>query len=83
MAAVQHFDVALFTNLTRDHLDFHADMEQYFAAKRRLFEMLEPSAPGVINADDPRAASLAAACATSLTREGPRGGLLDFIRVIP
>src|SRR3954452_7913443 len=32
-----HFELALFTNLTQDHLDFHADMEDYFAAKRRLF----------------------------------------------
>src|ERR1700742_683389 len=32
-----HFDVAVFTNLTQDHLDFHADMEDYFAAKRMLF----------------------------------------------
>ena len=32
-----HFAVAAFTNLTQDHLDFHADMEDYFAAKRRLF----------------------------------------------
>ena len=61
------FAAAIFTNLTRDHLDFHADMEQYFAAKRRLFEMLEPTSPGVINADDPRAAALVAVCATSLT----------------
>ncbi len=61
------FAAAIFTNLTRDHLDFHADMEQYFAAKRRLFEMLEPSAPAVINADDPRAAALVNMCATSLT----------------
>ena len=34
-----HFEVALFTNLTQDHLDFHADMEDYFRAKRLLFEM--------------------------------------------
>ena len=34
------FAAAIFTNLTRDHLDFHEDMETYFAAKRRLFEML-------------------------------------------
>ena len=61
------FAAAIFTNLTRDHLDFHADMEQYFAAKRRLFDMLEPSAPGVVNADDPRAATLAQVCATTLT----------------
>ena len=47
-----HFDVALFTNLTRDHLDYHGDMESYEAAKRRLFEW-----PGlktaVLNLDDP------------------------------
>ena len=30
--------MAVFTNLTRDHLDFHPDMESYFAAKRRLFD---------------------------------------------
>ena len=52
------FAAAIFTNLTRDHLDFHADMEDYFAAKRRLFEMLPADAPAVINADDPRGASL-------------------------
>ena len=34
-----HFDVALFTNLTQDHLDFHGGMEDYFQSKRRLFEM--------------------------------------------
>lgn len=55
------FAAAVFTNLTRDHLDFHGDMESYFAAKRRLFEMLDPSAPAVINADDPRASSLVVA----------------------
>ena len=32
-----HFDVKVFTNLTQDHLDFHADMDDYFAAKRLLF----------------------------------------------
>jgi UDP-N-acetylmuramoyl-L-alanyl-D-glutamate--2,6-diaminopimelate ligase len=52
------FAAAVFTNLTRDHLDFHADMEDYFAAKRRLFEMLPAEAPALINADDPRSAAL-------------------------
>ena len=51
---------AIFTNLTRDHLDFHGDMEEYFAAKRRLFEMLPRRRVGVINVDDPRGAALAA-----------------------
>ena len=52
------FAAGVFTNLTRDHLDFHADMEAYFQAKRRLFEMLPRDAPSLINLDDPRGASL-------------------------
>jgi len=52
------FAAGIFTNLTRDHLDFHAGMDDYFAAKRRLFEMLPDDAPAVINIDDPRGASL-------------------------
>ncbi len=45
-----HFEAALFTNLTQDHLDFHADMEDYFQAKRLLFEMGPGAA--VVNVDD-------------------------------
>ena len=52
------FAAGIFTNLTRDHLDFHADMETYFQAKRRLFEMLPPGAPSLINLDDPRGQAL-------------------------
>src|SRR5205823_4278767 len=55
------FAAAVFTNLTRDHLDFHADMEAYFQAKRRLFQMLPRDAPSLINLDDPRGAALVAA----------------------
>ena len=53
------FAAGVFTNLTRDHLDFHADMEDYFRAKRRLFEMLPRDAPSLLNVDDPRGAALA------------------------
>ena len=53
------FDAAVFTNLTRDHLDFHGDMASYFRAKRRLFEMAETS-PAVVNVDDPYGRTLAA-----------------------
>ena len=43
----------IFTNLTRDHLDYHQTMENYFAAKARLFtELLQDDAPAAINADD-------------------------------
>jgi UDP-N-acetylmuramoyl-L-alanyl-D-glutamate--2,6-diaminopimelate ligase len=55
------FAAAVFTNLTRDHLDFHADMDDYFRAKRRLFEMLPRDAPSLLNIDDPRGPSLAGA----------------------
>lgn len=61
------FAAGIFSNLTRDHLDFHADMEAYFAAKRRLFEMLPPDAPGVINLDDPRGAALVEICGQPVT----------------
>jgi UDP-N-acetylmuramoyl-L-alanyl-D-glutamate--2,6-diaminopimelate ligase len=53
------FAAGVFTNLTRDHLDFHANMDEYFRAKRRLFEALPPRAPSLLNIDDPRGASLA------------------------
>jgi UDP-N-acetylmuramoyl-L-alanyl-D-glutamate--2,6-diaminopimelate ligase len=62
-----HFAAAIFTNLTRDHLDFHEDMETYFAAKRRLFQMLDADAPGIINTDDPRAPALLASCRRAIT----------------
>jgi UDP-N-acetylmuramoyl-L-alanyl-D-glutamate--2,6-diaminopimelate ligase len=45
-----HFEAALFTNLTQDHLDFHSDMEDYFRAKRLLFEMGPRAA--IANVDD-------------------------------
>ncbi|KWT89802.1 UDP-N-acetylmuramoyl-L-alanyl-D-glutamate--2,6-diaminopimelate ligase [Candidatus Magnetominusculus xianensis] len=47
------FDVVVFTNLTRDHLDYHKDMNDYFNSKKRLFnELLKPGGISVINADD-------------------------------
>ncbi len=57
------FDVAVFTNLTRDHLDYHQTMEKYYAAKRLLFDGTVYPAPrvAVINAHDDRARQLAAA----------------------
>ena len=47
-------DVAIFTNLTQDHLDYHGTMEKYFAAKARLFEGVGAPPPrvAVINEDD-------------------------------
>jgi UDP-N-acetylmuramoyl-L-alanyl-D-glutamate--2,6-diaminopimelate ligase len=58
-----NFDVAIFTNLTRDHLDYHQTMEKYFAAKRLLFDGSVYPAPrvAVINAHDPHSVELAEA----------------------
>jgi UDP-N-acetylmuramoyl-L-alanyl-D-glutamate--2,6-diaminopimelate ligase len=58
------FDVGIFTNLSQDHLDYHRDMEDYFAAKSRLFlEILAdgegPPGLAVVNLDDLRGLELA------------------------
>ncbi len=58
------FDVAVFTNLTQDHLDFHGTLDEYRRAKRRLFELLaaspKPGRTAVVNADDPAGAAMVA-----------------------
>jgi UDP-N-acetylmuramoyl-L-alanyl-D-glutamate--2,6-diaminopimelate ligase len=58
------FDVAVFTNLTRDHLDYHHTMDAYFAAKRVLFEGCgtEPPRAAVLNIDDEYGRQLLAFC---------------------
>jgi UDP-N-acetylmuramoyl-L-alanyl-D-glutamate--2,6-diaminopimelate ligase len=80
------FAAGIFTNLTRDHLDFHGDMESYFGAKRRLFEMLPDGAVGIINVDDRRGADLVATARRPVTyaieaaadvRPGPLSFSLD------
>jgi UDP-N-acetylmuramoyl-L-alanyl-D-glutamate--2,6-diaminopimelate ligase len=64
------YRVAVFSNLTRDHLDYHKTMENYWYAKQRLFDGRLGSRPGtsVINMDDPRGVELAA----GLERDGLR-----------
>ncbi len=59
-----HFDVAVFTNFSQDHLDFHKDMDNYWNAKQRLFRELLPASDStikhaVINIDSPKGAELA------------------------
>ena len=63
------FDVAVFTNLTPEHLDYHGDMEHYFASKLRLFrELLSPAGGrAVINIDDPYGIRLAGLLPEALT----------------
>ncbi|HEY6546746.1 MAG TPA: UDP-N-acetylmuramoyl-L-alanyl-D-glutamate--2,6-diaminopimelate ligase, partial [Vicinamibacteria bacterium] len=65
------FKVAVFTNLTRDHLDFHGDMESYFAAKRTLFtDLLRADGCAVINLDDEHGRDLRQASRGRVTTYG-------------
>jgi UDP-N-acetylmuramoyl-L-alanyl-D-glutamate--2,6-diaminopimelate ligase len=69
-----HFEVALFTNLTQDHLDFHGTMEEYFSSKRLLFEM-EPKT-SIVNVDDPYGRRLAEEFeSTTFSAEGAEADL--------
>ena len=60
------YDMAVFTNLTQDHLDFHHTMDEYFEAKLRLFTGLtgghKAGKRAIVNVDDPRGAAVRAAC---------------------
>jgi UDP-N-acetylmuramoyl-L-alanyl-D-glutamate--2,6-diaminopimelate ligase len=70
------FDAAIFTNLTQDHLDYHGDMDAYFAAKEILFrdypQRTEKPFAAVINADDPFGRRLAQSLREDQKREGVR-----------
>jgi UDP-N-acetylmuramoyl-L-alanyl-D-glutamate--2,6-diaminopimelate ligase len=74
-----------FTNLSRDHLDYHASVEEYFNAKMRLFEELLPKgAPADINADTPQAKDVIARCKASgleIFSVGRAGTALKLISV--
>jgi UDP-N-acetylmuramoyl-L-alanyl-D-glutamate--2,6-diaminopimelate ligase len=78
---------AAFTNLTRDHLDYHETMEAYFEAKMRLFEeVLEPGGTAVIWTDDPKSDEVArrsAARGLRLVTVGRRGEALKLIEREP
>ncbi|MCY0147871.1 UDP-N-acetylmuramoyl-L-alanyl-D-glutamate--2,6-diaminopimelate ligase [Hoeflea sp. G2-23] len=77
--------VAGFTNLGRDHMDYHPTMENYMAAKMRLFDCLLPKgAPAVIFADDPwseRAVEVAERAGARVLTVGRKGGFLSLKRV--
>ncbi|MEM8835539.1 MAG: UDP-N-acetylmuramoyl-L-alanyl-D-glutamate--2,6-diaminopimelate ligase [Planctomycetota bacterium] len=64
------FDVAIFTNLSGDHLDYHADMDEYASAKAHLFELLSPSGLAVVNADDPAHTRMIRDCQAVIRRVG-------------
>jgi UDP-N-acetylmuramoyl-L-alanyl-D-glutamate--2,6-diaminopimelate ligase len=67
------FDVAVFTNLTQDHLDFHGDLETYFDAKKKLFTLRKPAAAAVVNVDDAFGRRLAAEAAPPVVTWSPSG----------
>jgi UDP-N-acetylmuramoyl-L-alanyl-D-glutamate--2,6-diaminopimelate ligase len=78
------FAGAAFTNLTRDHLDYHGSLDAYFEAKAKLFrELLPRGAPAVLNLDDARVASLAAGLESPLgfTLRGAAGAALSAEQV--
>lgn len=56
------FDVAIFTNFTYDHLDFHGTMENYFKAKQKLFFNMKPSGLAILNIDDEKYNELKESC---------------------
>lgn len=60
------FALALFTNLTRDHLDYHGTMQAYIAAKKSLFDHLSPEAHALVNADDRNGNVMVQNCAAHL-----------------
>jgi UDP-N-acetylmuramoyl-L-alanyl-D-glutamate--2,6-diaminopimelate ligase len=67
------FDVAAFTNLTGDHLDYHGTMEGYAAAKAILFETLKPGGCAIVNADDPAHEGMIRGCRAPVWRCTTRG----------
>ncbi len=56
------FDVAVFTNFTHDHLDYHGTMERYFQAKKRLFDNLKEDGIAITNIDDPYGQRIVSDC---------------------
>ena len=64
------FDIAVFTNLSGDHLDYHKTMDAYAAVKARLFSMLPSDGVAIVNADDPRHAQMVGARRVTCTARG-------------
>ncbi|MEM8838698.1 MAG: UDP-N-acetylmuramoyl-L-alanyl-D-glutamate--2,6-diaminopimelate ligase [Pseudomonadota bacterium] len=79
--------MAAFTNLGRDHLDYHPTMEDYFNAKMRLFEALLPTgAPAIVNPDTPygdEAADRARKAGLDLRTVGPSGSAIRLLSAEP
>ncbi len=72
------FAAAAFTNLSNDHLDFHGDMDSYFAVKASLLEQLADGAPAVVNVDDAYGRKLAASLSGRVVTYGVRETESDY-----
>jgi UDP-N-acetylmuramoyl-L-alanyl-D-glutamate--2,6-diaminopimelate ligase len=71
------FDIAIFTNLAHDHLDFHGTPENYLNAKKKLFDGLKPNAFAIINIDDKAAKKMVKNCSAKIITYG-FGKAADF-----
>ncbi len=77
-----HVSIAGFTNITRDHLDYHASPQAYEAAKTRLFtEVLDAAGTAIITMNHPVAARLAEACAAAGRKVKPVGRIGDDVHI--
>lgn len=72
------FDLAVFTNLSGDHLDYHNSMDAYANAKSQLFEMLPADAAAIINIDDPNAENMVRNCKARILRCTTKDISADF-----
>ncbi|MCF6237916.1 MAG: UDP-N-acetylmuramoyl-L-alanyl-D-glutamate--2,6-diaminopimelate ligase [Candidatus Marinimicrobia bacterium] len=64
------FDVAVYTNLTQDHLDYHGSFEEYLTAKQLLFKGLSEESVAIVNTDDPFSARIIEVCVAKIVRYG-------------
>ncbi len=64
------FDIAVYTNLTQDHLDYHGSLEDYLAAKQLLFKGLPKESVAIVNIDDPYAERIIEVCVAKIIRYG-------------
>ena len=82
-----HFEAVAFTNLSRDHLDYHADMDEYRNAKLRLFtDLLVDSGPAVVNVDDPEYEPFmfaALGAGATLLTVGREGAYIEVLSIKP
>jgi UDP-N-acetylmuramoyl-L-alanyl-D-glutamate--2,6-diaminopimelate ligase len=75
------FQVAVLTNVTSDHMDYHKTAEAYLAAKLKLFKLLVPTAAAVVNRDDPAADSFLAVAPGAAVTYGLSGAADRFARI--